>query len=281
MIIFDGYKRASQIEQVLQDQMASLTRVPHVVSIYFQEDKGSVLYSRLKKEAASRLGFTFEIKSMSLLDPVDKIISEVKRVNDDPQVTGVMIQKPMRRIYEQALMLDGDQNDIKKAYQIWWEMLVGSIDKNKDVDGLTGKGKVVPATGRAVIEILENGNRSALKKKIAIIGKSDLLGIPLYKKFQEEGRDVTLLGSKELTRLVEIGKGLKEFDIIISATGRPGLIKGDMIKDGVVLIDVGEPGGDVDRKSVGEKPSFLTPVPGGVGPMTVICLMHNAIDMIK
>ena len=146
----------------------------------------------------------------------------------------------------------------------------------------------MPATCQAVVEILQTAETAqyqpvainSQKDKVLIIGKSDLLGIPLYDLLKGQGRDVELLTRKELQSRTESGKNLFDGTTIVSATGVAGLVTGELISGGVVLVDVGEPRADIDAKSVAEKADFLTPVPGGVGPMTVVCLLENAVKLV-
>ena len=202
-------------------------------------------------------------------------------------------------------------SETKKAYSEGWQTLVSAIALEKDVDGLhpqtledikndiwIQKKRALPATCQAVLEILsvycmsikhevKKTGPSYIRvlqplasKKIIILGKSDLLGKPLYYILHNEKFDVEMIGSKELEQRVRDGLHLTDADVIISATGRHHLIKGDMLKEGVAVIDVGEPKADVEFESVKEKAAFITPVPGGVGPMTVYCLLANSFKLI-
>jgi len=285
MKIFDGLKRAEEREKLLAAHLVEL-QLPKLLvvrAILFFEDAGSVLYTGLKREAADRLGMIYETREFSLNDATELIIAAIKKANDDEAVTGIIVQKPSRAVWQRVT---GESS--YKAYRDWWLALTTQIALNKDVDGLhPGQKLILPATCKAVLYILAEALGGDPKKialenhKIIIIGKSDLLGNPLYRELQKQGASVELLGKKELAARVSSGEKLLDATVIVSATGERGLITGEMISDGVVLIDVGEPYGDVDRLTVGEKPSFLTPVPGGVGPMTVISLMENVVDMLQ
>lgn len=312
MIVFDGITTASEKERQLQQKVESLEVQPHIAAIFFDEDAGSRLYSRLKSEAAERVGIKYELHQFSLKDPVEKVLLMLDTLNKNESITGIIIQKPTQSIW--ALSLGAEQgSETKKAYAEWWKQLVSGIALEKDVDGLhpvtlsaieqnvwQEQGRVLPATCQAVIEILasyfgdvadavvdaqNNDFVRALaplkNKKIIILGKSDLLGKPLYYYLHNVGCMPEMIGKKELLQKVQQGTGLQDADVIISATGNHNLVTGELVKEGVVVIDVGEPRPDVEFASVKDKAAFITPVPGGVGPMTVVCLLENALRLIK
>lgn len=304
MTIFDGNKKAAEKEAQLKAEVDQLVVKPQIGAILFSEDAGSRLYTRLKKEAAERIGMGYQLHEFSVKDSPPNIIEKIEQLNANREITGIIIQKPTRRIWEQHQTEQG-------SYAEWWHQLVSSIDENKDVDGLhpstiaaiannswKEKGRVLPATCQAVIDILvdfcgevinkkpeETEPHSALKclqeKKIIILGKSDLLGKPLYYYLHNLDLNVEMIGSKELEERVALGVALTDADVIVSATGRHHLITGEMVKDGVAVIDVGEPKPDVEFESAKEKASFITPVPGGVGPLTVVCLMENGVKLLN
>jgi methylenetetrahydrofolate dehydrogenase (NADP+)/methenyltetrahydrofolate cyclohydrolase len=305
MVIFDGNTKAAKKEELLKQKVDQLVVKPQIGAILFSEDAGSRLYTRLKKEAAERLGMQYQVKEVPIWKPLEELSDIITELEENTDITGIIIQKPTRRVWEQEM------GEIDITYQEWWDVLVQLIPKDKDVDGLhpssiaaiaDGSWKesatVFPATCQAVIDILveycqtltdkkpeENEDDPALSvlknKKIIILGKSDLLGKPLYYYLHNLNIDVEMIGSKELRERVASGVSLTDADVIVSATGRPHLITGEMVKDGVAVIDVGEPKADVEFESVSKKASFITPVPGGVGPMTVVCLMENGVKLIK
>ncbi len=291
MIVFDGNRVASQKEQALALVVKGLERRVHIVAVLFREDQGSALYTSLKKATAERLGITYDVLTFSLRDDVETVIAEIQAANQNPQVTGIIVQKPWRRTWEEVV---GGSSDDKGSFVKWWQQLTAAIAPTKDVDGLhpsthdfitlgtwQAQGRVLPATCRAVLSILEENNLMSPTLKYSIIGRSDLVGQPLLQVLRHSGYQVELLGRAELAQKVADGEGLLKTDVVISATGHKGIITGDMVKSGVAIIDVGEPKGDVDRISVDGKPGFITPVPGGVGPLTVICLMENAVELAQ
>ncbi len=293
MILFDGYQVAQLRETTLAKRVSDLKdqgKFLRIGAILFLEDAGSQLYTRLKQEAASRVGIEYQAYPFSMKNDPELIFPQIEKLNTDELISGIIIQKPLRSKWMEITGKSAEE------FQTWWVKLVSHIEIFKDVDGLhpdtlqavelgtwREEGKVLPATAQAVLEILKIAKESVdldLESKYIILGKSDILGKPLFYELQNQGKHVEMIGTKELQERAKSGQFLKDSDVIISATGRPGLITGDLIKEGCVVIDVGEPKSDVDQNSVREKAAFLTPVPGGVGPMTVMCLMENAVKLI-
>lgn len=300
MIIFDGNQQAAQREQELLLRVKELRtkgKQIKIASVLFTEDSGSQLYTQLKKEAAERVGIEYALYPFSLQGKSEAVVEQIKQLNQDPTVTGIIIQKPWQRTWQQVLMVEGEPKAVRQAYTTWWRYLTSALDITKDVDGLHPEtlaaiergiwqedGRVMPATARAVLQILEEARAEKTipdQARYAILGRSDLLGLPLYHELKNQGLQVELLGKKDLERRVEAGQDLKDIDVIVSATGVKHLITGQLVKDEVVVVDVGEPKPDVDFESVSPKASFITPVPGGVGPMTVVCLLENAVQLAQ
>jgi methylenetetrahydrofolate dehydrogenase (NADP+) / methenyltetrahydrofolate cyclohydrolase len=314
--IFNGTQLAEKMEQNLTEKVAlhlqSQGTKPHIAAVLFTEDEGSVLYSTLKQQAAERVGMAYSLHEVTIAQSVSEIVTKITQLNSDQAITGIIIQKPRRSIWAAANHLEGNPKDIKAAFDTWWQLLTSQINPKKDVDGLhpetyqaivdgtwQSKGKVLPATVKAVVSVLSEVKKIAQsgallqnkkEKNIVILGKSDLLGKPLYALLahtnhvfnSEEDTKVSLWGRPELKRAREQGKTLLHADIIISATGVPGLITAADISEGSVLIDVGEPKADFDAsssESVLSKAAFLSPVPGGVGPLTVVSLLENALEL--
>lgn len=326
--IFNGTQLAATIELTLKDEVLHQVSKQqsqygvrlqdkfrlHIAAVLFSEDEGSVLYSNLKQQAAQRVGIQYSLHKVTIAQPVAEIITKITQLNQDTSVTGIIIQKPRRSIWALANHLEGNPKDIKAAFDTWWQLLTSQINPTKDVDGLhpetyqaivdgtwQTKGKVLPATVKAVCTVLEQVKnlqqsgeltQNKNKKNIVILGKSDLLGKPLHALLahtnyvfdSEQVAKVSLWGSAELQRARKQGQSLTHADILISATGVPGLITAADISKGCILIDVGEPKADFDTtsspsNSVLTKAAFLSPVPGGVGPLTVVSLLENAVDL--
>lgn len=295
MVIFDPQPYLQAQEAQLKQRVATLVsqgRVPKIAAILYNEDRGSQLYTWIKSELAAKIGIGYEIHEFCIRDGVEKVMAVIKQLNDDPSVTGIIVQKPMRKVWVAANLLDGQEKDIKQAFDSWWRLQTQAISPAKDVDGLhpsiigviaagqlVEQKRVLPATARAVLEILATAKIDLNGKKIVILGKSDLLGLPLYTYFLNKKYQVEMIGHGELESRLNSGQKLTDADVVISATGVKNLVTGEMLKQGAAVVDVGEPRGDVDAASVASRASFLTPVPGGVGPMTVMCLMANCVDL--
>jgi methylenetetrahydrofolate dehydrogenase (NADP+)/methenyltetrahydrofolate cyclohydrolase len=279
----------------------------------FREDAGSRLYTKLKGEAASRLGIEYRVFEFSLSDEVEAIQTKLEELGQNSEITGIIIQKPSRTSWiraqdEHFLKVVANQPDPRRferdQYSSWWTKLTSYINEQKDVDGLhpitiqqisqetwQEMGKVLPATCQAVLNIFDGAFEQLSKEimlqktqqifngKYIIIGKSELLGIPLFYELRRQDRNVEIIASPELDERMKSGQKLLDASVIVSATGKRGLITGDMVSENVVVIDVGEPHGDVDFNSISKKALFITPVPGGVGPMTVITLLENCVKL--
>ncbi len=288
MELFNGIDLAKQREQVLKarvNQLVSQGNAPSITSLVFAEDPGSRLYTQKKLEAAQRVGIEFRPIFLSLKDSKQQVIEAIIKLNLDPNISGVMIQKPSKQLWADRVG-EGDFSE-------WWHSLVVSIQPKKDVDGLTSstqqaikdgtwmeKGLVLPATAQAILLLLEQAEVSK-ESKVAIVGRSDIVGTPTFYALNHLGYQSTLLGRADFANRIASDQQLKEFDVVMSATGVEHLIKGSMLKQGVILVDVGEPKPDIDRQSVEDIASFLSPVPGGIGPITVICLLENLLTLLQ
>lgn len=276
MIVFDGRVEAKKREQGLAARVSSSGLKPCMVSVVFVEDAGSLLYTGLKKKAAERVGIEFVEYEVSIASKLEGIVDLIGELSGDGSVDGVMIQKPTKLTWQEAT---GEQD----GFDVWWKSLVGAVDPKKDVDCLTevnldkvydGTWKVLPATVKAVLSVLEIalGGLELSGKTASVIGRSDIVGRPLAAVLEQRGAEVCLFGSDVDSAVT------READVLISATGKTDLVGREMVKDGAVVIDVGAPKGDVKFDEVRGKAAFITPVPGGVGPMTVVSLLENLVD---
>lgn len=240
-MIIDGVKIAQEREEKLKGRVKPGIKLAILV---FKDDRAGQVYSRLKQEVGERLGIEVITSSDS---------GKLKEWNQDKSIQGIMIQRPGFK---------GEE------WENQWRGLVGQIPLAKDVDGLRDDSKFIQATVRAVEVILQSlPPRSG---NVVVVGRG-MVGRKLAERYQ-----VLELSSKDQN----LEEKIKSADILISATGKQGLIKPGMVKPGVVVIDVGWPRGDVDFKTVKDVAGWITPVPGGVGPISVICLLENLAEAV-
>jgi len=283
-IIFDGKKLAAEKEKILAKKVAEFKKktgiTPKLVAVIVGKNPASELYLQKKSQAAKRVGIEIEIFKLNKLIELIKLIREK---NKDEKTHGIMIQMPIEIQNPIRQPADKIQNKFKiqnskfKNNQI---EILSVINPLKDVDCLTpenfgllamGKPRFLPATVRGIMTIIENWKLKIGNLNVCVVGASNIVGKPLVLHLSNLGATVTICRSKT--------KNLKKYtsqaDLLVSATGVPGLIKKDMVKKGAVVIDVGSLVGDVDFENVAQIASFITPVPGGVGPMTVVSLLEN------
>lgn len=248
MKIIDGQKIANQILSDLKEEIETKQLKPCLGVISVGDNPASYLYLERKEKTAQKVGIEIkkhilpkQISEKDLLDLIDSL-------NQDNQVNGILVQLP----------LPGNLTTDK---------IIQAISPDKDVDGFVKKSRFKSPFVLAIKRALEETNRDLTDKKAALLVNSDTFGQALKLEFKK----------------FEFTKDLKKADVIITALGQPNLIKGSMIKKGVILIDGGisrvadKTIGDIDRKSVQGKAAWLTPVPGGLGPLTVAFLLKNII----
>lgn len=261
MVVINGKQLAKRRESVLRNKVARFIKLnrrqPSLLAIELSADPGSKLYLKLKQAAAERIGIEMRIIKMTVLSEKGLSFTEAD---------AVFIQHP-------------PGYDKQK-----WQQLADRIPPEKDVDCLTsenlrlikeGKPRFLPATVKAVLYCLESLKRIQSLKYV-ILGRSPILGLPLSWYLKNLGADVTLLHSQSTINNLQLA--ISQADILISAIGKPQYITGGMVKTGVVAIDCGSPVGDMDFASVSQRAAAITPVPGGVGPLTVVSLMENVVE---
>lgn len=276
-IVMDGKLLAQKIKEKLKEEVEDLKKhniYPTLAVILVGEDKASMKYVSYKERACKEIGI--ESIVFRLPENIDGIsLSEtIEELNGNPAINGILIQLPLPNHLSQNIFLE-------------------KIDPIKDVDGftpyclgrlLTDNPLFIPCTPKGVIRMLDDYGIDLEGKNVVIIGRSIIVGKPLSLLFLKKNSTVTICHSRT--------KNLKEItktaDILCVAVGRPKLITADMVKNGAVVVDIGinitDEGkvvGDVDFEEVKEKASYITPVPGGVGPMTVAMLMENTIYAAK
>lgn len=285
-VVFDGRAFAYKREAELKKVMGKLGFIPRLTSIVFEEDPGSQLYTQLKMQAAVRVGIEFDRVDVSFANDFSIVRRHIRQACERADVHGVLVQKPAKKIWFDH---NRSQSGAPVKFEDWWKIIASEIRTDKDVDCLSqgnlhkvyqGGGKILPATVKAVLTILkialgEKLEQNLVGKGVVVIGRSDIVGRPLAAILRQKGAVVGLVGSQD-----DLVGMLKNADIVVSATGVEGLVKAEMVQEGVIVIDVGAPKGDVVFEEVKEKAKFITPVPGGVGPVTVISLLENLLDLI-
>ncbi|MBJ2160679.1 MAG: bifunctional 5,10-methylene-tetrahydrofolate dehydrogenase/5,10-methylene-tetrahydrofolate cyclohydrolase [Muribaculaceae bacterium] len=288
MELIDGKKAAAEIKQEIAakvaERIAQGKRAPHLAAILVGHDGGSETYVAHKIKACAECGFRSTLIRFESTDEAplqqSELIAAVESLNNDPEVDGFIVQLPLPRHI--------DENAVIEA-----------VDPSKDVDGFhpvnVGRQSLgLPcfhsATPAGIVELLKRNNIPTKGKRVVIVGRSNIVGKPLAAMLMQKGAtaDATVTVCHSATP--DIAEITRQADILVAAVGRPAMITADMVADGATVIDVGttrvaDPTrksgfrlcGDVDFDNVAPKCSFITPVPGGVGPMTICSLMQNTL----
>jgi methylenetetrahydrofolate dehydrogenase (NADP+)/methenyltetrahydrofolate cyclohydrolase len=277
MKILDGKRTSQKMLEEISSKVERIAldgkRVPRLDLILVGDDFASVKYVQIKEQKAKELGIECQTHHLEQDSTTEEVVNLVKTLNAFDEVDGFMVQLPLPSHIDTNAVLE-------------------SIEPRKDVDGLTSVNlgrlfqndpkAIPPATPLGIMKLLDEYEIDVFGKKVVILGASNIVGVPLGAILLRRDATVTICNS----RTVNIQEIAKTADILISATGVPLLVKSEFLKEGVVVIDVGsnkhpETGklvGDVDWEDVQGIPSYITPVPGGVGPMTVVSLMLNLMN---
>ena len=275
-MIISGKELALSLKQEMALEVATFPekygRVPHLVVILVGEDPGSVSYVTGKAKASAEVG----VKNTTIRKSDDiseeELLAIIDELNEDDEVDGILVQLPLPK------HIDSDK-------------VIAAIKAEKDVDGFhptnvanlwLKKPCVLPCTPKGIIKLLKRANVEIAGKEVVVVGRSNIVGLPVSKLLLNENATVTVAHS----RTKDLGEVTRRADILVVAIGRPKFVTADMVKEGAVVIDVGvnrDPEtkklcGDVDFAAIEPKASAITPVPGGVGPMTITCLMENTIE---
>ncbi|HEB2188850.1 TPA: bifunctional methylenetetrahydrofolate dehydrogenase/methenyltetrahydrofolate cyclohydrolase FolD [Staphylococcus aureus] len=271
--ILDGKQIAKDYRQGLQSQVEALKEkgfTPKLSVILVGNDGASQSYVRSKKKVAEKIGMISEIVHLEETATEEEVLNELNRLNNDDSVSGILVQVPLPK-------------------QVSEQKILEAINPDKDVDGFhpINIGKLyideqtfVPCTPLGIMEILKHADIDLEGKNAVVIGRSHIVGQPVSKLLLQKNASVTILHS----RSKDMASYLKDADVIVSAVGKPGLVTKDVVKEGAVIIDVGntpdENGklkGDVDYDAVKEIAGAITPVPGGVGPLTITMVLNNTL----
>ena len=267
--LLDGKKTAQKVREALKAKVASLPKkkAPGLAAVLVGENPASQMYVGRKEKAAREAGFYSEVHRLDKQISEQNLLTLIHQLNNDSRIHGILVQLPLPQ-------------------QISQETIFEAVDPQKDVDGfhpinlgrlMAGKPTFIPCTPRGILHLLKAYHIGISGKKAVVVGRSLIVGKPMAHLLLNENATVTLCHSKTK----DLEKECRTADILIAAAGKPALIKKSFIKKGAVVIDVGihrkdnKLMGDVDFKAVQNQASFITPVPGGVGPMTIAMLLQN------
>jgi methylenetetrahydrofolate dehydrogenase (NADP+)/methenyltetrahydrofolate cyclohydrolase len=285
--IIDGKQVAADMRAELKEEIAKLKEqgiVPGLGVILVGEDPASKSYVTAKERTCEEIGIYSDDNRLPEDTTQEDLMALVEKMNKDPKINGILVQLPLPKHLNEA------------------EVLL-AIDPDKDVDGfhpmnvgkmMVGEKAFLPCTPHGVIHLLLRSGVTIEGANVAIVGRSNIVGKPLANMLIQKNATGNATVTVCHTRTKDVAHQTKQADIVIAAAGRPNMVTADMVKEGVVVIDVGvnrvedatkKRGyrlvGDVDFEAVKEKASLITPVPGGVGPMTITMLLYNTVESAK
>ncbi len=275
--ILDGKALAAQLKERLIDEIKQLRNsakeIPRVFSIVVGNDPASLSYVASQQKTAQVVGIHYELQVFKSETPQQDILNLINELNSYDHVNGIIVNKPL-------------------PAHMSFKTIINAISPYKDIEGmdltnfgllLMGEEGIFPCTPAAALELLKYSGVSLKGKHAVVIGRSEIVGKPLALMLLKEDMTVTICHSKT----IDLPFVIHEADVVIAALGKPGFVKGEWIKSGAIVVDVGinqvdgKLVGDVDFPSAQEKASYITPVPGGVGPVTAVMLMNNAVKAFK
>lgn len=273
MPILKGETLAETLRTELKTQVQTLSRAPHLAVLLVGEDPASALYVKLKKKAAEEIGIRVTVIPVEGTSTTAALVSQIERWNEDSSIDGILVQLPLPAFYDE-------------------QAVINAMDPKKDVDGFhpenlaaleRGEASIIPPVHEGILRLIAQTPVHINGARAALLGNSDIFTKPLADLLTKAGCLVTRLGATDVAR-----EEVKEAEIVISAVGSPHFIKPEHVKEEAVLIDVGttklENGtlaGDFDTKAFTETACWITPVPGGVGPMTIAQLLWNVYHVAQ
>ncbi|MFP4632054.1 MAG: bifunctional 5,10-methylenetetrahydrofolate dehydrogenase/5,10-methenyltetrahydrofolate cyclohydrolase [Halobacteriales archaeon] len=279
MEVIDGEEVAADVRREVAREIEALGWSPRLVAVLMSDDPASETYVRMKHRAADEVGVDSETIEIDPGEPESKLLDTVADLNDDDSVDGVLVQLPLPDHVDGNAALD-------------------AVSPDKDVDGfhpvnkgllLDGRPRVVPATPRGVHRLLLEADVEIEGADVTVVGRSEIVGKPLAALLTNHDATVTVCHS----RTEDLASHTRRADVVVAAVGVPEMVTADMVGEGAVVIDVGvnrvdadnergyELVGDVDFDGVSQVAGAVTPVPGGVGPMTVASLMQNTVELAR
>ena len=274
--LLEGKPLAEKIKEDIRKQVSSLKNKPVLASIMAGENAGAAAYVKSQAKTADSLGIEYRLQSLPQDTSEASLIDLIRKLNSDNSVNGIIIQMPLPA-----------HIDYRKISQF--------IDPDKDIEGmhpanigklLFGKAKLIPCTAASAMELINSSGIELYGKEAVVVGHSEIVGKPLALLLLDKFATVTVchIGTSKAGKLEE---HVKKAEVLIVAVGRAGLIKGEWVKEGAVVIDVGinrvadKIVGDVEFEAAEKRAAYITPVPGGVGPLTVTMLMRNLVEAAK
>jgi len=274
--LLEGRPLAQNLKEEIRGQVNSLKKKPVLASVQVGDNPGAEAYVKSQKKTAEGLGIEYQFHKLSQDTTEASLIEFIQKLNADKSVNGIIIQMPLP-----------GQIDYKKISQF--------ILPQKDAEGMHpanigkivfGKANILPCTAAAVMELLNSTGVNLYGKETVVVGHSEIVGKPLALLLLDKFATVTVchIGTSGAGKLEE---HVKKAEVLIVAVGKAGLIKGEWIKEGAIVIDVGinrvgdKIVGDVEFETAEKRASYITPVPGGVGPLTVTMLMRNLVEAAK
>jgi methylenetetrahydrofolate dehydrogenase (NADP+)/methenyltetrahydrofolate cyclohydrolase len=274
--LLEGKPIAEKIKAQIIQEIKSLQQAPVLASIQVGENPGAAIYVKSQAKLAESLGVVYQLHKLSQDITENTLIEFIQKLNTDKAVNGIIIQMPL-------------------PSQIDYKKISNFISPEKDIEGMHptnmgkivfGQAKILPCTPAAVMELLNSTGIELYGKEVVIVGHSEIVGKPLSLLLLDKFATVTVchIGTSKAGKLEE---HVKKAEILIVAVGKAGLIKGEWIKEGAIVIDVGinrvgdKIVGDVEFEAAEKRASYITPVLGGVGPLTVTMLMRNLVEAAK
>lgn len=274
--LLEGKPIGLKIREELKQQITTLGRKPVLASLQVGDNSASEVYIKSQRKACEEVGIDFRLEKFDAALSETELITAIQKLNKNAEISAMILQLPVP-----------PQMDYKK--------ICGFISPDKDADGVHpanigkivfGQAKILPATPAAVMELLNSIGVDLYGKEVVMVGHSEIVGKPLVLLLLDKFATVTVchIGTSKAGKLEE---HVKAAEILIVAVGKANLIKGDWVKEGAIVIDVGinrvadKLVGDVEFEPAEKKASYITPVPGGVGPLTVTMLLRNVVEAAK
>lgn len=277
MTLLDGKSLSAHIQATIQSQVMSLPRVPKLVVILVGNDAPSLAYVTMKAKACKNVGIDGGVLNLPESTQESELLAHIRTLNTDDNVDGILVQLPLPKHIDTAKILESITPE--KDVDGFHPLNVGRIQTNTQMDS-----SFAPATPLGIMRLLEHYKIDPKGKNVAIIGASNIVGKPLAALMHNANATISLchIYTQDLSLYT------KRADIVCVGVGKQNLLRAEMIQEGAVVIDIGinrlESGklvGDVDFDNVAKKASFITPVPGGVGPMTIASLLENTLKAYR